>query len=184
MDNQILEIAQRIKELREIEEVSAEEMAKETGKTKEEYLEYETGKKDFSFSFLFSVANKLGVDITELLTGEDTRLKKYSVVRAGKGLKMERRKAYKYQHLASIFSNRHMEPFLVTVEPKDAKEVTKHSHEGQEINYVVSGSMNFFIGDAQTLLHEGDTVYFDAETPHAMCAEGEAPCQFLAIISK
>lgn len=184
MDNQISEIAVRIKDLREIEEIPLAEMAKVTGKSEQEYKEYEDGKRDFSFSFLFTVANRLGVDITELLTGENTRLKKYSLVKNGKGLKMERRKAYKYQHLAPVFSGRHMEPFLVTVEPKDNEAVVKHAHEGHEINYIVSGSMTFFIEDAEILLSEGDTMYFDATTPHAMRAENGKPCQFLAIISK
>jgi len=184
MDNQIKEIAQRISVLRDIEEISVEEMAQATGKTESVYREYEEGKRDFSFSFLFSVANKLGVDITELLTGDNTKLKKFSVVKKNKGLKMERRKAYKYQHLAPIFTDRRMEPFLVTVEPKDVEAVTKHAHEGHEINYIVEGCMTFFIDDAEVALCKGDTVYFDASRPHAMRAENGESCKFLAIISK
>ena len=128
--NEIKEIAERIRALREIEEIELSEMAKLTGKTVEEYQEYEAGNKDFSFSFLFTLANRFGVDITELLTGDNAKLKTFSLVRKGEGLKMERRKAYKYQHLASIFKNRHMEPFLVTVEPKDTEAVKKNAHEG------------------------------------------------------
>ncbi|MGI6152786.1 MAG: helix-turn-helix domain-containing protein [Christensenellaceae bacterium] len=184
MENHINEVAERIKALREIEEIPVMEMAEATEKTEAEYLQYENGERDFSFSFLFTVANKLGVDITELLTGENTRLKKYSLVKNGKGLKMERRKAYKYQHLAPVFSNRHMEPFMVTVEPKDDEAVKKHAHEGQEMNYVVEGQMTIFIGDAEMYIEEGDTVYFDATVPHAMRAENGKPCRYLAIISK
>jgi len=184
MNNQIADIAERISSLRDIEGVSIEEMAEVTGKTPQEYADYEAGKNDFSFSFLFNVANRLGVDITELLTGENARLRKYTYVRAGEGLKMERRKAYKYQHLAAIFQERHMEPFLVTVEPKDTEAVKKHAHDGQEMNYVVEGSMTMFMGDAEILMNVGDSIYFDAMTPHAMRAEGGSPCKFLAIISK
>lgn len=183
MDNQIAVIAERIRGLRDIEDVSAQEMATLTGKTLEEYWEYEEGKRDFSFSFLYTVANRLGVDITELLTGETAKLHKYAYVKAGHGLKMERRKAYKYQHLASIFQHREMEPFLVTVEPKDDESVTKHAHEGQEFNYIVSGSMTAFIGNSSVLLGPGDSIYFDSREPHAMRAEGSEPCQFLAVIS-
>lgn len=182
--DQIKEIAQRLRALREIEEVDACEMAELTGKSEAEYLEYEAGDKDFSFSFLYTAANRLGVDITELLTGDNAKLKTFSLVRNGEGLKMERRKAYKYQHLAYIFKNRSMEPFLVTVEPKDTDAVKKNAHEGQEMNYVVEGSMTLFIHDSAILLKEGDTVYFDASTPHAMRAENGKPCKFLAIISK
>ncbi len=183
MDNQIVEIAERIRVLREIEDVTLEEMAAQTGKTVEEYAAYENGEKDFSFSFLFTVANKFGIDITELLTGENARLKKFAFVKAGQGLKMERRKAYKYQHLAAIFKDREMEPFLVTVEPKDTEAIQKHAHEGQELNYMVDGSMTMFIGDSEIKMTAGDTIYFDASTPHAMRAEGGQPCKFLAIIS-
>ncbi|MEG1990966.1 MAG: transcriptional regulator, partial [Christensenella sp.] len=98
-----------------------------TGKSAEEYREYEAGEKDFSFSFLYTLANRFGVDITELLTGDNAKLKTFSLVRKGEGLKMERRKAYKYQHLAPIFKNRVMEPFLVTVEPKDVDAVKKNA---------------------------------------------------------
>ncbi|MEG0702310.1 MAG: cupin domain-containing protein [Christensenella sp.] len=182
--NEIKEIAQRISVLREIEEIEIEEMAELTGKSAEEYREYEAGEKDFSFSFLYTLANRFGVDITELLTGDNAKLKTFSLVRKGEGLKMERRKAYKYQHLAPIFRNRVMEPFLVTVEPKDVDAVKKNAHAGQEFNYVIKGSMTLFIHDSEILLHEGDVVYFDAQTPHAMRAENGEACQFLAIISK
>ena len=182
--DQIKEIAERLRTLREIEEIEVAEMAEITGKTVEEYGKYEAGERDFPFSFLYTAANRLGVDITELLTGDNAKLKTFSLVRKDKGLQMERRKAYKYQHLAPIFKGRAMEPFLVTVEPKDTEAVQKNTHEGQEMNYVVEGSMTMFIQDAVIRLYEGDTVYFNASTPHAMRAEEGNPCKFLAIISK
>lgn len=185
MEKEIMEIARRIRALREIEGIEAQEMAEVTGKPLEEYLEYESGKKDFSFSFLYSAANRLKMDITDLLTGEGARLYTYSLVRAGRGLQMERRHAYRYEHLAYIFKNRIMEPFLVKVDPADTdSSVAKNAHEGQEINYILSGSMTFFIDDNTVLMQTGDLVYFDATHPHAMRAENGKPCEFLAIISK
>lgn len=184
MNNQILDIAERIRSLREMEDISIDDMSKATGKTIDEYMKYENGEKDFSFSFLYTVANRLGVDITDLLTGENAKLKKYEFVHSGNGLKMERRKAYKYQHLAPVFQDRHMEPFLVTVEPKDTEAVVQHAHDGHELNYVIEGSMTVFIEEAAISLNPGDSIYFDASTPHAMRAENDEPCKFLAIISK
>ena len=184
MNNQILDIAERISSLREMEDISIEEMAEKTGKTLDEYKKYENGEKDFSFSFLFTVANILGVDITELLTGDNAKLRKYEYVHAGDGLKMERRKAYKYQHLAPIFQDRHMEPFLVTVEPKDTEAVVQHAHDGHELNYVIKGAMTVFIEETAIFMNVGDSIYFNASTPHAMRAENGKPCKFLAVISK
>lgn len=183
MQNEIVQIAERIRGLREMEDISAEEMAQVAGKTLSEYREYEDGHHDFSFSFLYTVAHRLGVDITELLTGENAKLHKFALVRAGGGLQMDRRKAYRYRHLAAIFKDREIEPFMVTVDPSDDESVTKHSHEGQEFNYVLDGAMTLFIGSSTITLGPGDSVYFDSTEPHAMRAEGDAPCNFLAIIS-
>ncbi len=184
MNDDIRLIAERIAGLRDIFEISVEEMAEITGKTPEEYLEYERGEKDFSFSFLFTIANRFGVDITDILTGHGARLSMYSVVRKGEGLKMERRKEYKYEHLAYIFKDKKMEPFIVTVEPSDVDAAShKHAHEGHEFNYILEGSMTLFIENEQVLLQEGDAAYIDARYAHSMQAEGGKTCRFLAIIA-
>lgn len=184
MDERILLIAQRMKALREIMDVSVAEMARAAHVTEAQYLEYEAGKHDFSFSLLYSVAGRLGVDIVDLMTGEAPRLSVCSFVKSGEGLKMERRKEYKYEHLAYIFKNKKMEPFLVTVDVKDTDaKAHKNAHEGQEFDYVLSGSMVLFIGSQELLLRAGDAAYFDAQHPHAMQAVGGA-CRFLAVIAK
>jgi len=185
MDDNLQLIAQRISGLREILEISIEEMAELTGMTVEEYAEYEAGNRDFAFSFLYTVADRFGVNITDILTGESARLSLFSCVRKGMGLAMERRKEYKYQHLAPVFKAKKMEPFIVTVEPSDINAAThKNSHSGQEFSYILDGSMTFFIEDESVLLNEGDAVYFDSAHPHAMQAEGGKPCHFLTIITK
>ena len=60
MGEQIQAIAQRLSMLREALDITPEEMAKELDISVSEYLEYEAGKNDFAFSFLFGCANKLG----------------------------------------------------------------------------------------------------------------------------
>lgn len=184
MEDRIMLIAQRIKDLREIMDVTAADMAGAVGISEAQYLEYEAGKNDFSFSFLYSVAGKLGVDIVDLMTGETPRLSVCSFVKKGTGLKMERRKEYKYEHLAYIFKNKKMEPFLVTVEPKDTDPRSHmNAHEGHEFDYVLEGTMKLFIDKQELLMQPGDAVYFDAKHPHAMQAEGGV-CKFLAVIAK
>ncbi|MBP3940897.1 MAG: helix-turn-helix transcriptional regulator, partial [Christensenellaceae bacterium] len=110
MEEKTKQIAERISMLRDIMEVSAEEMAELLGISVDEYLEYEKGNRDFAFSFLYTVAERLNVDITDLLTGESARLTLFSYVKNGEGLALHRRKEYKYQHLAYIFKNKKMEP--------------------------------------------------------------------------
>lgn len=64
--------------------------------------------------------------------GEEPKMSSYFVTRAGKGISIERTKAYKYQSLASGFMNRTADPFIVTVEPKAIDEpIHYNKHNGQ-----------------------------------------------------
>ena len=69
METRIVEIAERIKGLREMMDITPEEMAEAPGVELEEYLKHENGEQDFGFTFLYKCADKLDVDIVELLTG-------------------------------------------------------------------------------------------------------------------
>lgn len=184
MSEQIQVIALRIRDLRDIAGLSAEEVSKRSGVPLAEYLAYESGERDFSFSHLFNIAGTLGVDISDLLTGESPKLSGYILTRAGKGLAFERRKAYHYQHLAYNFRDKKAEPFLVTVED-DGKQSGKvaHSHEGQEFDYVLDGHMKIVLEHNEVFLGPGDSLYYDSSLAHAMYAI-DGDCRFIAVVIK
>jgi mannose-6-phosphate isomerase-like protein (cupin superfamily)/DNA-binding XRE family transcriptional regulator len=184
MTEQLQEIATRLAALRDICEITSADIAEKMGISEEEYLAHEAGEKDFSFSFLYNAANILGVDVLDILSGESPKLSTCTVVRKGEGYSIQRRSAYEYRHLAFTFRNKIAEPFMVTVEPKGDYVPTLHDHKGQEFNYMVSGSMRFYIGDISYDLEEGDSVYFDSGVPHAMRALNGKPAQFIAVVIK
>ncbi|MCX7746837.1 MAG: XRE family transcriptional regulator [Clostridia bacterium] len=183
MSEQIKQIATRIKELREISGASIESLSKEFNIPQETYKEYESGNVDIPVSFLYEVANKFNVQLTEILTGEAPKLHTYSLVRKDKGISVERRKQYNYQSLAYNFTHKKAEPFLVTVnpEPEDAP-VHSNSHPGQEFNYVIEGTLKVIINSHEIILNEGDSLFFDSGANHAMKAVGGKAAKFLAII--
>ena len=69
----------------------------------ETYKQYEEGVYDIPASILYEIAHKLNVDMGLLLTGEETRMHIFTVTRKGKGVKVDRRKQYKYENLAEKF---------------------------------------------------------------------------------
>ncbi len=183
MNEQIRLIADRIRDLRDIANISLETCAQDLGIPVETYRGYESGLQDIPASFLYQIAGKFHVDLTSLLTGEAPRLKVYAVTRAGKGVTVERRKDYAYQSLAHNFINRRMEPFLITVPPRpDADAVPMNAHPGQEFNYITEGKLRIVIDDHSVDLSPGDSIYFDATHPHGMKALGGEPARFLAVI--
>ena len=74
LDTRIKEMAARIRELREIEGISAEEMARKTDTTVEEYLACEKGERDLNFAFLYKCAAAFSVDVTNLIEGQSPKL--------------------------------------------------------------------------------------------------------------
>ncbi len=187
MDSKLMEIAERIRGLREILEFSEEEVAAFTDVTLEEYRMLEAGKSDFTFTFLFKCAEKFGVDMVELLTGDRPKLSFYSVVRAGKGFPIKRRQGFEYQHLGYLFRNKLAEPFLVKapyIEAEQNEPIHLSYHEGQEFDFILQGSLKVAMEDHVEVLHAGDTIYYDSGHGHGMIATGGEECIFLAVVLK
>lgn len=183
MQEKIKEIASRIREMRELSNLSVEEVAAHLDIFATEYSQYESGEADIPASRLLELASIFKVDMGLLLTGEEPRMHFYSVTRRDKGVCVERRKAYRYQNLAANFIHAKAEPFLVTVDPKPTTEApSKNAHPGQEFNYLIEGRMRFYIRDQEIELEPGDSIYFDSSCPHAMRALDNKPARFLAII--
>ena len=64
IDLKIKEMAQRIRELREIQNFTVEEMAEKTGVSAGEYVKCENGEADLNFAFIYRCAAALGVNVT------------------------------------------------------------------------------------------------------------------------
>jgi transcriptional regulator with XRE-family HTH domain len=183
MEDPIKQISERLRGLREVLELKADELANSCNISMEEYQAAETGNSDISVSMLQKIARKYNIALDVLMFGEEPKMSTYFVTRAEMGTSIERSKAYKYQSLAAGFKNRDADPFIVTVEPKSESEpVHFNSHSGQEFNYLLEGRMKFLIRDQEILLEKGDSIYFNSELPHAMRALDGKTVRFLAII--
>lgn len=177
------QIADRIRELRECEELTPEQIARHLQISPEEYLEYETNKKAFPISMLNALADCLKVDYTTLLTGEAPRMTKYTLVRSEQGPSVERYPGYAFRSLAFNFINRTMEPMFVYLEPhEEENEPALVTHGGQEFNLVLSGTVKVVLGDKEFLLNPGDSLYFDPSIPHGQRAVG-GPVKFITVIN-
>jgi len=182
MNEKLAHIPERIKELREILEISILDMAKETEIPFDTYTQYENGELDIPISALYTIAGRLGTDVTVLLTGEEARMDSAAVCRKGKGVQIERYPGYEFSSLAYNFKHRTMEPLLVTLDSSKPP-AAPVSHSGQEFNYVVEGQIKIVVLKTEHILNPGDSVYFDARLPHSQNAVN-GTAQFLTIIQE
>lgn len=182
MNEEIKAIAQRVKELREILELSIESMAQTLNVSIEEYESYENGEVDMPVSVLYGIARILKIDPTELMTGESPKMAQYSVVKKNEGVTIERYLGYKFTSLAVNIKDRAMDPMIVTVK-KDKAKAQLFTHKGQEFNYVLKGKIIVRLGTKEIELCEGDSVYFDSTIPHLQKAVTEEAV-FLTVINE
>ena len=183
MDEQIIQIGERLRGLRDVLDISTQEMADVCGISVEHYEKMESGESELSVANLKKIAKEYGVSLDVLMFGEEPKMSSYFLTRKGQGMSVERRSAYNYESLASGFRGRKADPFIVTVAPKPADTPREmNSHSGQEFNMVLEGKMELAIGSKVLTLNEGDSVYFDATQPHGMRALNDKTVRFLAII--
>ena len=180
-----IEIAARIRELREISGISQEDMAARTGVSVEEYRRCEEGTQDLSIAFLYRTVLILGVDMGDLLEGHSPKLRSYALTRKGEGQRIEEAHHMIGYSLASGFRNRIALPLYMEIayRPEGEREpIQLTSHEGQECDIVIRGTMKIQIGGKSEILYPGDCIYYDSATPHGMIAGGGEDCAFYAIV--
>jgi len=180
---QFKEIAMRLAGLREDCGYTQEEMAADLGIDVDIYKSYEESGRDVPISVVFHVANKFGVDFTEILTGTAAKLDTYHVVRAGEGKSVDRYPGYSFQDLAFRYTRKVMQPLMVTLDPSD-EPAALVQHTGQEFNYVVSGKVIVTFNDKELLLGPGDSIYFNPLYPHGQKCASEEPAVFLTVIAE
>ena len=183
MDEPIKQIGDRLKGLRDVLDIPAEEIAQLCNISIEEYLKMENGDGDISISKLQTISKRYGIALDVLMFGEEPRMSSYFLTRKDQGMSVERRQAYKYQSLASGFRGRNADPFMVLVEPKpEGSIIEQNSHEGQEFDFVTEGRLELTIKNKTLILNQGDSIYFDSSLPHCMRALDDKAVRFLAVI--
>ncbi len=84
--------------------------------------------------------------------------------------------------LASDKSGRHMEPFIVDINPSSCSDFVLSSHEGEEFIYVLTGIIEIKYGKTTYTLSEGDSIYYDSVVDHHVHTANESPAKILAVV--
>ena len=183
--DKLKEVAKRIREMREICDITEADMAKKTEVSLEDYRAYENGELDFPFTFIHKCSLAFGIGITDLLEGQSAHLSSYTITRKGQGQETAKEDGIEIQNLAPLFRKKIAEPYWVRYEYSEELQnkpihLTKHS--GQEFDFVMSGRLKVQIGENVEYLSEGDSIYYNSSTPHGMIAVDGRDCLFVAVV--
>jgi transcriptional regulator with XRE-family HTH domain len=82
--------------------------------------------------------------------------------------------------LAEGKTARHMEPFMITVNPSADRQLS--AHEGEEFIHVLEGTIEVEYGKDTHVLRVGDSIYLDSIVPHQVRGASPLPARILAVV--
>jgi transcriptional regulator with XRE-family HTH domain len=181
---------ERITELRKTYSISRETLAERSGLALELIRTIEEDGHIPDLAPLIKISRALGVRLGTLL--DDHEKLGPVITRAGEAAAAERfvtglpsetagaHQGLSFKALAADKNGRHMEPFIVDIEPDANQE--KSTHEGEEFIHVLSGSLALEYGTISEVLRAGDSVYYDSIVPHRVLAAEGKTVRILAVI--
>jgi transcriptional regulator with XRE-family HTH domain len=180
-------VGEKIKALREQKGLSLKDVADQTGFSTALISQMENHLISPSLGTLIKLAKALEVKVGNFF-GE-THEEPFAIVRKDERKTISRfaskegvKYGYGYESLGFEKKNRHMEPFIVTLEPATIKTSKTSTHEGEEFIYVLEGEMEVIFGDHRDVLYPGDCIYYDSTIPHRVQCHQEKVTKILAVL--
>ncbi len=182
-----LSVGEKIRDLREKKGFSLQDLAGRTGYSSAVLSQIENHMVSPPLGALIKIAKALEVRVGYFFGAEPRE--SYAIVRKAERKHISRFASkegvsygYSYESLGFDKKDRHMEPFLVTLEPATVKSEKLSSHEGEEFIFVLEGEMEAILGTHKDVLYAGDCIYYDSNVPHKVQCHGGIPTKILAVI--
>lgn len=182
-----MKVGERIRELRETKGLSLREMADLTGFSTALLSQMENHLISPSLGTLIKISRALEVRLG-FFFGEGSG-EPYTIVRKDERKKVSRfaskngvKYGYSYESLGFNKRDRHMEPFLVTLEPATLKSTKTSTHEGEEFIFVLEGEMEVTLGNHTDILYPGDSIYYDSTIPHRVQCRKDKETKIVAVL--
>jgi transcriptional regulator with XRE-family HTH domain len=186
-DIEEIHVGEKVKMLREQKGFSLKDLADSTGFSTALLSQMENHLVSPSLGTMIKLAKALGVKVGDLL-GE-TEGEPFAIVRKDERKTVSRfaskegvKYGYAYESLGFEKKNRHMEPFIVTLEPATVKTSKTSVHDGEEFIFVLEGAMEVILGNHNDVLYPGDSIYYDSTIPHRVQCHQDRVTTILAVL--
>ena len=180
------EMGMRVKKARESRGLSIFDIYLRTNIDVDVLSQIEEGEFTPPLGTVIKLAKALDLKMGYFISGEEG--KAYTIVRrynrkaiSRYDSSKEKHYGYGYEFLAPHKTDRHMEPFLVTLEPSETEE-ERSTHDGQEFIFVLDGKMEVRLGEEIHILEPGDSIYYDSTVPHLVKCHSQETTKILAVL--
>jgi transcriptional regulator with XRE-family HTH domain len=182
-----IRVGEKVKGLRERKGLSLKDVADLTGFSTALLSQMENHLVSPSLGTIIKLARAFGVRVGDFL-GE-TEGEPFTIIRRDERKIISRfaskdgvKYGYVYESLGFDKKDRHMEPFIITLEPATVKTAKTSVHEGEEFIFVLEGEMEVILGNHTDVLYPGDSIYYDSTIPHRVQCHQERVTKILAVI--
>jgi len=179
-------VGERVKAVREGRNLSLQDISQRTDLDISLLEQIESGSLAPPLGIVIKLAKALHLKMGYFISGEEDRA--YTIVRKSDRKVVSRYDSkkgeyygYGYESLAPHKKNRHMEPFLVSLDPAETEE-ERSTHDGQEFIYVLEGAMEVRLGEEIHILRPGDSIYYDSTVPHLVKCHGDERTKIVAVL--
>lgn len=183
-------VGSKIKGIRESKNLSIEEIAERSGLSTDQILSIENDQYLPSLGPLIKIARTLGVRLGTFLDDNDALgpvVCRASEQNSASSISFsndaaDARTNMIYHSLAKQKTGRHMEPFIIEIQPSEEKEFKLSAHEGEEFIYVMSGEVEIEYGKEKYQLKEGDSIFYDSIVKHHVHGAVGKAAKILAVV--
>jgi len=160
--------------------MSLKELAEKTGFTSGFISQIERDIADPSIASLRKIANALDVAVFYFLMDETETS---PVVRKKDRKKLKIPKSHVSYELLCPDLKRQMEMFIGRIQPGGSTGEKLLSQNGEEVIYIMEGSMWIKINSEEYILEAGDSIYFVCNSLDKICNNGEEELVFISTIT-
>jgi transcriptional regulator with XRE-family HTH domain len=174
-----MKIGERIKNLRQLSNLTQEELAERANLTKGFISQIERDLTSISLDSLVQILDALDEDISDFF--KEASQEKI-VYRSQDRVLIEKEKIEKFELLVPGSTNRRLEPILLTLRKGESTPKEK-PHEGEEFGFVLRGRINLRFGREVLKLKRGECFYLSAEKEHWIHNSGSKEAVILWVSS-
>ena len=183
-------VGSKIKGLRESKNLTVEEISNRSGLTIDQINSIENDEHLPSLGPLIKIARALGVRLGTFMDDNDALgpivcraedRERDSSISFSNGA-TDARKHMEYHPLAQQKAGRHMEPFVIDINPEETPDYQLSEHEGEEFIYVMQGEVEIVYGKDTYTLKEGDSIFYDSIVKHHVHGAPGKSAKILAVV--
>ncbi|MDE3235218.1 MAG: helix-turn-helix transcriptional regulator [Bacteroidota bacterium] len=179
----IIQISNRLKDIRKDKNITLQELADKAGVSKGMLSQVENNRTIPSLSVLLNLIKALNIDLNDFFRNINLQPTEKAIFRKKEtyqSFEKENANGFLYQRLfTATFHEYHLDFILLTLLPGAERPFV--STDAFEFKYLLSGQVEYYIGNEKYVMEQGDSLFFDAGEMHNPVNTGSDPATMLVV---